>query len=54
MSVREKLIDILKQAPFEDKVLDEWWWKEKKLYIQVDLRSPNGFSAEIMEKNFKR
>ena len=29
MSVREKLIDILKQAPFEGKVLDKWWWEEK-------------------------
>ena len=24
MDVREKLVDILKQAPFEGKVLDEW------------------------------
>ena len=29
MDVREKLLDILKQAPFEGKVLDEWWWEEK-------------------------
>ena len=29
MDAREKLIDILKQAPFEGKVLDEWWWEEK-------------------------
>ena len=29
MDVREKLVDILKQAPFEGKVLDEWWWEEK-------------------------
>ena len=29
MDVREKLIDILKQAPFEGKVLDEWWFEEK-------------------------
>ena len=29
MSVREKLVDILKQAPFEGKVLDEWWLEEK-------------------------
>lgn len=29
MDVREKLIEILKQAPFEGKVLDEWWWEEK-------------------------
>ena len=29
MDAREKLIEILKQAPFEGKVLDEWWWEEK-------------------------
>ena len=29
MDVREKLVDILKQAPFEGKVLDEWWFEEK-------------------------
>ena len=29
MDVREKLIDILKQAPFEGKVLDEWGFEEK-------------------------
>ena len=29
MDVREKLVEILKQAPFEGKVLDEWWWEEK-------------------------
>ena len=29
MDVREKLIEILKQAPFEGKVLDEWWFEEK-------------------------
>ena len=29
MDVREKMIEILKQAPFEGKVLDEWWWEEK-------------------------
>ena len=29
MDVREKLDEILKQAPFEGKVLDEWWWEEK-------------------------
>ena len=29
MDTREKLIDILKQAPFEGKVLDEWWLEEK-------------------------
>ena len=29
MDVREKLVEILKQAPFDGKVLDEWWWEEK-------------------------
>lgn len=29
MDVGEKLVEILKQAPFEGKVLDEWWWDEK-------------------------
>ena len=29
MDVRGKLIEILKQAPFEGKVLDEWWFEEK-------------------------
>ena len=29
MNAREKLVEILKQAPFEGKVLDEWWWEEK-------------------------
>ena len=28
MDVREKLVEILKQAPFEGKVLDEWWWDD--------------------------
>ena len=29
MDVRKKLVEILKQAPFEGRVLDEWWWEEK-------------------------
>ena len=29
MDVREKLVEILKQSPFEGKVLDEWWFEEK-------------------------
>ena len=29
MDVREKLVEILKQAPFEGKVIDEWWQEEK-------------------------
>ena len=33
MDVREKLVEILKQSPFEGKVLDEWWWEEKMVRI---------------------
>ena len=29
IDVREKLVEILKQAPFEGRVLDEWWFEEK-------------------------
>ena len=29
MDVREKLVEILKQTPFEGRVLDEWWFEEK-------------------------
>ena len=29
MDVREKLVEILQQAPFEGRVLDEWWFEEK-------------------------
>ena len=39
MDVREKLIEILKQAPFEGKVLDEWWWEEKIRIIADHLIS---------------
>lgn len=45
MSVREKLIDILKQAPFEGKVLDEWWWEEKIKMI-ADHLIANGITAQ--------
>ena len=37
MDVREKLVEILKQAPFEGKVLDEWWWEEKIVRIADHL-----------------
>ena len=39
MDVREKLVEILKQAPFEGKVLDEWWWEEKIRIIADHLIS---------------
>ena len=44
MDVREKLIEILKQAPFEGKVLDEWWWEEKIKRIAEHLIS-NGVTV---------
>ena len=45
MDVREKLVEILKQAPFEGKVLDEWWWEEKIRRIADHLIS-NGVTAQ--------
>ena len=45
MGVREKLIEILKQAPFEGKVLDEWWWEEKIRRIADHLIS-NGVTVQ--------
>ena len=45
MDVREKLIDILKQAPFEGKVLDEWWWEEKIKMI-ADYLIANGVTVQ--------
>ena len=45
MDVREKLIDILKQAPFEGKVLDEWWWEEK-IKIIADHLIANGVTVQ--------
>ena len=45
MSVREKLIEILKQAPFEGKVLDEWWWEEKIKMI-ADHLIANGVTVQ--------
>ena len=45
MDVMEKLIEILKQAPFEGKVLDEWWWEEKIKRIADHLIS-NGVTVQ--------
>ena len=44
MDVREKLVEILKQAPFDGKVLDEWWWEEKIRRIADHLIS-NGVTV---------
>ena len=43
--VRKKLVEILKQAPFEGKVLDEWWWEEKIKRIADHLIS-NGVTVQ--------
>lgn len=45
MDVREKLIEILKQAPFEGKVLDEWWFEEKIAKI-ADYLISNGVTVQ--------
>ena len=45
MDVREKLVEILKQAPFEGEVLDEWWWEEKIKRIADHLIS-NGITVQ--------
>lgn len=45
MDVREKLVEILKQAPFEGRVLDEWWFEEKIKKIADHLIS-NGVTAQ--------
>ena len=45
MDVREKLVEILKQAPFEGKVLDEWWWEEKIVRI-VDHLIARGVTVQ--------
>ena len=62
MDVRGKLIEILKQAPFEGKVLDEWWWEEKikriadhlisngvtvQEWVSVDERLPENFISVL-------
>ena len=45
MDVRENLVEILKQAPFEGKVLDEWWFEEKIKRIADHLIS-NGVTVQ--------
>ena len=45
MDVREKLVEILKQAPFEGRVLDEWWFEEKIKKIAEHLIS-NGVTVQ--------
>ena len=45
MDVKEKLVEILKQAPFEGKVLDEWWWEEKIKMI-ADHLIANGVTVQ--------
>ena len=45
MDVREKLVEILKQAPFDGKVLDEWWFEEKIKRIADHLIS-NGVTVQ--------
>ena len=62
MDVKENLVEILKQAPFEGKVLDEWWWEEKikriadhlisngvtvQEWISVDDRLPQNFVSVL-------
>ena len=48
MDVREKLVEILKQAPFEGKVLDEWWWEEKIKRIADHLIN-NGVTVQALD-----
>lgn len=45
VDIREKLVEILKQAPFEGKVLDEWWWEEKIVRI-VDHLIAHGVTVQ--------
>ena len=45
MDVREKLVEILKQAPFEGRVLDEWWFEEKIKKI-ADYLISNGVTVQ--------
>ena len=45
MDIMEKLVKILKQAPFEGKVLDEWWSEEKISRI-VDYLIRKGVMAQ--------
>ena len=48
MDVREKLVEILKKAPFEGKVLDEWWWEEKIKRI-ADHLIRNGVTVQELD-----
>lgn len=48
LNTREKLIELLKQAPFEGKVLDEWWWEDKIARI-ADYLVVNGVT--VPDKN---
>ena len=48
MDVREKLVEILKQAPFDGKVLDEWWWEEKIRIIADHLISSGVTVQELV------
>ena len=45
MDVREKLVVILKQAPFDGKVLDEWLWEEE-IRIIADHLIRNGVTVQ--------
>ena len=45
MDVSEKLVEILKQEPFDGKVLDEWWLEEKIKRIADHLIS-NGVTVQ--------
>ena len=45
MDVMEKLVEILKQAPFEGRALDEWWFEEKIKKIADHLIS-NGVTVQ--------
>ena len=45
MDAREKLVEILKQAPFEERVLDERWFEEKIKKIADHLIS-NGVTVQ--------
>lgn len=51
MDVREKLVEILKQAPFEGKILDEWWWEEKIKRIADHLISNDVTMQEWISVN---
>lgn len=44
--MREKLIEILKQAPFEGQVLD-YWWREEKIARIADHLIANGVTIPV-------